>query len=135
MKKLRCTPEGPVHKEFLRQYECVQNSNIDENHCNFIAMLIKFNNVGVSEMKALKQTTDYLFLQQTNCDVRFYFEDGQLAHRRQCQHPFSQKSRVRRNVQPRHARGQAVQQQQKYQKQALLLLKLTFLRLHSPCDS
>jgi hypothetical protein len=40
-------------------------------------MLIKFNNVGVSEMKALKQTTDYLFLQQTNCDIRFYFEDGQ----------------------------------------------------------
>jgi hypothetical protein len=98
-------------------------------------MLIKFNNVGVSEMKALKQTTDYLFLQQTNCDVRFYFEDGQLAHRRQCQHPFSQKSRVRRNVQPRHARGQAVQQQQKYQKQALLLLKLTFLRLHRRYDS
>jgi hypothetical protein len=40
-------------------------------------LLIKFNTVGVSEMKALKQTTDYLFLQQTNCDVRFYFEDGQ----------------------------------------------------------
>lgn len=40
-------------------------------------LLIKFNTFGLSEMKALKQTTDYLFLQQTNCDVQFYFEDGQ----------------------------------------------------------
>ncbi|KAI9562789.1 hypothetical protein GHT06_010244 [Daphnia sinensis] len=40
-------------------------------------LLIKFNMFGAKEMNALKQMTDYLFVQQTNCDVQFCFGDGQ----------------------------------------------------------
>lgn len=36
---MRYRPECLVHMKFLRQKECVTNSNIDEDKCNFTAML------------------------------------------------------------------------------------------------
>jgi hypothetical protein len=42
----------------------------------FLEIWIKFNPFDVREMSAHQNLADYLFVEQTNCDVKFCFDDG-----------------------------------------------------------
>lgn len=55
---MRYRPECLVHMKFLRQKECVTNSNIDEDKCNFTAMLNMNKVNGVEQSQSILKLTE-----------------------------------------------------------------------------